>query len=95
MAFVSSDLYRARNLAERIFNKIKRSRRIASCHENFAADYSFSSSALPSASGSAPMSPRPDAAIANTSRSELAKHTGDSAPGSLETWSRSRARKAA
>ena len=51
-------LYRARNLVERLFNKIKQCRRVATRYDKLAAT-SLSSSWPRSASGSALMSPRP------------------------------------
>ena len=35
----SRHLYRARNLVERFFNKIKQCRRVAMCYDNLAANY--------------------------------------------------------
>jgi transposase len=52
-------LYRARNLVERFFNKIKQCRRIATRYDKLAANYLASSSLLRSAFGCALMSPRP------------------------------------
>jgi len=52
-------LYRARNLVERFFNKIKHCRRVAMCYDKLAANYLHSSSLHPYAYGCALMSPRP------------------------------------
>src|SRR3546814_16304082 len=51
-------LYRARNLVERFFNKIKQCRRIATRYDKLAANYLASSSLLRSAFGCALKSPR-------------------------------------
>src|SRR3974390_185579 len=53
-------LYRARNLVERFFNKIKHCRRVATRYDKLAAT-SHSSSLLRSGCGCALMSPRPSA----------------------------------
>jgi hypothetical protein len=50
-------LYRARNLVERFFNKIKQCRRIATRYDKLAANYPPSSNWQLSASGYAFMSP--------------------------------------
>jgi transposase len=52
-------LYRARNLVERFFNKIKHCRRIATRYDKLAANYLALSSWLRSDYGCALMSPRP------------------------------------
>ena len=52
-------LYRARNLVERFFNKIKQCRRVATRYDKLAANYLPSSSLHQSGCGCALMSPRP------------------------------------
>jgi transposase len=51
-------LYRARNLVERFFNKIKQCRRVAIRYDKLAADY-LASNSRQSEFGCALMSPRP------------------------------------
>ena len=53
-------LYRARNLIERFFNKIKQCRRVATRYDKLAANTSRSSSWRRYADGCALMSPRPN-----------------------------------
>jgi transposase len=55
----SRHLYRARNLVERFFNKIKQCRRVATRYDKLARTTSRSSSSRQSGFGSALMSPRP------------------------------------
>ena len=52
-------LYRARNLFERFFNKIKQCRRVATRYDKLAATYLWSSNLHQSEFGCALMSPRP------------------------------------
>ena len=67
----SPHLYRARNLVERFFNKIKQCRRIATRYDKLAANYLASSSLRPSGYGCAFMSPRPN--IGNSEYSHTAQ----------------------
>jgi hypothetical protein len=55
----SPHLYRARNLVERFFNKIKHCRRVATRYDKLAANYRAFEQLASSGCGCALMSPRP------------------------------------
>jgi hypothetical protein len=55
----SQHLYRARNLVERFFNKIKQCRRVATRYDKLAANYLALSNSPQYGCGCALMSPRP------------------------------------
>src|SRR3954468_15371831 len=63
-------LYRARNLIERFFNKIKQCRRVATRYDKLAANYLRSSSLRRYGCGYALMSPRPRADTEGRARDE-------------------------
>lgn len=63
----SPDLYRARNLVERFFNKIKHCRRIATRYDKLAANTSLSFNLHRSGYGCALVSPRPSHAARRAS----------------------------
>ena len=65
--------YRARNLVERYFKKIKNCRRVATRYDKLAADYLGSSSLPPYAYGCVLMSPRPSTTLADFERNGIPK----------------------